>query len=97
MLDDDLREALSAAVESAELARRAGQRQLEIMNLLNAAEISIFVGEWNDTRAALVELAQRELNPATAVLLRLCRGDAGGTHRRPCWVPRPASNSMPSP
>jgi hypothetical protein len=60
-LDEDPREALSASLESAELARRAGQRGLEVMNLANAAEISVFLGEWSDTRAAIVELRPREL------------------------------------
>lgn len=61
VLEDDPREALSAAAEAAELARRAGQRGLEVQNLLNAAETSLFLGEWNDTRAAIAELAPRVL------------------------------------
>ncbi len=61
VLDDDPRESLSAGAEAAELARRAGHRGLEVMNLLNAAETSLFVGEWSDTRAAIAELGQREL------------------------------------
>ena len=59
--DDDPRESLSAGAEAAELARRAGHRGLEVMNLLNAAETSLFVGEWSDTRAAIAEVGQREL------------------------------------
>ena len=63
VLDDDPREALSAAIESADLARRAGHRGLEILNLLNAAETSVFLGQWRDTRAMSAELGQRELRP----------------------------------
>ncbi len=58
---DDVREALSAAIEAAELARRAGHRGLEITNLLNGAELSILLGEWAHTRVAFIELGQREL------------------------------------
>ena len=58
---DDPREALSAANEAAELARRSGHRLLEITNLLNAAEISILLGEWSHTRAAFIQLGQRDL------------------------------------
>jgi class 3 adenylate cyclase/tetratricopeptide (TPR) repeat protein len=61
VIDDDPREALSTATESAELARRAGHRGVEIMNLLNGAEFSFFLGEWSDTRAAITELRQRDL------------------------------------
>jgi predicted ATPase/class 3 adenylate cyclase len=59
--DDDPRESLSAAFEAAELARRAGHRGLEIVNLLNAAETSLYLGEWGDTRAAIADLEQRDL------------------------------------
>jgi tetratricopeptide (TPR) repeat protein len=69
VLDEDPREALSAAIESSELARRAGLRHLEVMNLLNAAEISVLIGEWRDTRSAIVELRQREVLPDQGVFL----------------------------
>ncbi len=58
---DDPREALSAWFEGAEWARRAGHRGLEVGNLLNGAELSFFLGEWSDTRAAITELRQRDL------------------------------------
>ena len=38
-----------------------GCAPIEVLNLLNAAETSIYVGRWSDTRAAITELAQREL------------------------------------
>jgi tetratricopeptide (TPR) repeat protein len=59
--DDDPRESLSAALEGAELGRRAGHRGLEVLNLLNGAEFSLVLGEWSDTRAAITELRQRDL------------------------------------
>jgi len=62
VLDDDPRESLAAALVSAQLARRAGLRGLELTNLLNSAETSAYLGQWGDTRAALAELAQRELH-----------------------------------
>jgi class 3 adenylate cyclase/tetratricopeptide (TPR) repeat protein len=68
-VEEDPRKALSAGLESAELARRAGQRGLEVMNLLNAAEMSVLLGEWNDTRAAIVELRPRELQPEQVAFL----------------------------
>jgi class 3 adenylate cyclase/tetratricopeptide (TPR) repeat protein len=61
IFDDDPREAMSAEFEGAELARRAGHRGLEVVNLNNAAEVSLFLGAWSDTRAAIAELGQREL------------------------------------
>jgi len=69
VLADDPREALSAATESAELARRAGVRGTEMTNLLNAAEISILLGELTDTRATVDELRQRDLSPERVVFL----------------------------
>ena len=61
IFDDDPREALSAAIEGVELARRAGHRGAEVMGLLNGAEFSLFLGEWGETRAAITELGQRDL------------------------------------
>jgi len=59
--EDDPRESLSAAMESADLGRRAGHRWIEIQKLLDAAEGSLFLGEWGDTRAMTTELGKREL------------------------------------
>jgi class 3 adenylate cyclase/tetratricopeptide (TPR) repeat protein len=61
LLGDDPREALSAGKQSAELARRAGHRWLEISRMNGAAEGSLFLGEWGDTRTAITELEQRVL------------------------------------
>ena len=38
-----------------------GTEVSKLMNLLNAAEVSLFLGEWSDTRAAIAELGQRDL------------------------------------
>jgi class 3 adenylate cyclase/tetratricopeptide (TPR) repeat protein len=69
VLDDNPREALSAAIESMELARRAGVGGPEITNLLNSAEISVLLGETKDARAAIAELRQRDLPLEHAVFL----------------------------
>jgi tetratricopeptide (TPR) repeat protein len=72
VLDDDPREALTLSLEGAELGRRAGTRGLEMMNLLNAAEDAIFLGQWSDARAALTALGQRELGSARQAFLANC-------------------------
>jgi class 3 adenylate cyclase/tetratricopeptide (TPR) repeat protein len=66
--DDDPRESLSAVFEAAEWARRAGHRGLEIMDLINGTEGSLFLGEWSDARAAIAELGQRDLPPEQRAL-----------------------------
>jgi tetratricopeptide (TPR) repeat protein len=69
IFDDAPRESLSAISEAAELCRRAGHRGLELANLINGAEVSLFLGEWSDTRAALTELRQRDLSVAQRAYL----------------------------
>jgi len=71
--DDDPRESLSAAMESAELGRRAGYGWVEVQKLLDAAEGSLFLGEWGDTRAAITELGKRELASEQRVYLDCIR------------------------
>ena len=61
MLPDDPRSMVSVALEAVEFARKAGQRGLEVTNLLNIAETSIYLGLWPEARAALNELRQREI------------------------------------
>ncbi len=68
-MDDDPQRALGAAFEGAELARRAGVRELELRNLLNAVETGIDAGDWETARSTLDELAQRRL-PAMRVEFR---------------------------
>jgi tetratricopeptide (TPR) repeat protein len=72
VLGDDPGEALSLSLEATELTRRAGHRYLETGNFLNAAEIAIFLGRWDDARAALTALGQRELTGADPVFLACC-------------------------
>jgi class 3 adenylate cyclase/tetratricopeptide (TPR) repeat protein len=62
VLDDDPRRALEASSESAELARRAGAREVEINSLLNAAESAIHVGDWDAAGRILFELGGRRLH-----------------------------------
>ncbi len=61
MLPDDPRSMLVTAAEAVEFARRGGRRGIEITNLLNIAETSLYLGLWHETRTAFEELKQREL------------------------------------
>jgi len=61
LFEEDPQEAMSAALEAAELSRRAGHRGMEVMSLLNRAEGTLYFGQWDDTRAAITELRQRDL------------------------------------
>ncbi|HEY5265868.1 MAG TPA: adenylate/guanylate cyclase domain-containing protein [Acidimicrobiales bacterium] len=61
MLPDDPRGMLVTANEAVELARRAGARGMEVTNLLNIAETSLYLGLWHETRTAIDGLRQREL------------------------------------
>jgi len=70
--DDDPHEASRLALEAAELARRAGARSLETVNLLNAAEAATDLGRWDDARAALSALRQRDLAAPRQTQLELC-------------------------
>ena len=72
VLDDEPRQALSLSFEAAELGRRAGHRGLETMNLLNAAELAIWLGQWDDARSSLTVLAQRELTGDRGTQLAFC-------------------------
>ena len=61
MLPDTPRAMVVTANEAVELARRGGVRGVEIRNLLNIAETSLYLGLWNESRSAIEELKQREL------------------------------------
>jgi class 3 adenylate cyclase/tetratricopeptide (TPR) repeat protein len=61
VLENSPREALSASSEAIQLARRAGDRGMELTNLLNLAETAVYLGEWSSARRALAELAERDL------------------------------------
>ncbi|HEY5092918.1 MAG TPA: adenylate/guanylate cyclase domain-containing protein [Acidimicrobiales bacterium] len=60
MLPDDPASMVTIALEAAEIAGRAGNRALEITNLLNIAETSIYVGLWDEATRAIAELRQRQ-------------------------------------
>jgi class 3 adenylate cyclase/predicted ATPase len=70
--DDDLPGAIRLALEAAELARRAGARSLETVNLLNAAEAATDLGQWDEARVALSALRQRDLAAPRQTQLELC-------------------------
>jgi len=72
LLDDDPHEAIKLQLEAAELARRAGVRSLETVNLLNGAEGATMLGRWDDARSALTALSQRDLPPARQTQFELC-------------------------
>ncbi len=61
MLPDDPRSMVSVALEAVELARKAGRRGIEVTNLLNITETSIYLGLWHEARVAMSELRQREI------------------------------------
>ncbi len=71
-LDEDPHEAIRIQLEAAELARRAGARGQETISLLNAAEGAIGLGHWEEARAALAALRQRDMPSPRQVQLALC-------------------------
>ncbi len=71
IIDDDPHEGIRLQLAAAELARRAGHRSLETVNLLNAAEGAILLGSWDEARAALSSLRQRELAAPRQLQLEL--------------------------
>ena len=72
VIDDDPHEAVRLQLEGAELARRAGVRSLETVNLINATEGAIMLGRWDDARSALSALSQRDLPSARQTQFELC-------------------------
>ena len=71
MLPDVPRAMVAVALEAVEFSRKAGDRNLEVTNLLNIAETSIYLGLWHEARVAMSELRQRELSSHEAWLLGL--------------------------
>jgi class 3 adenylate cyclase/tetratricopeptide (TPR) repeat protein len=86
--DDDPRGAIRAADEAAELARRAGDRSLESVNVLNAVEMNLLIGEWAAAHERLEGVAswifgQRHQHAAWKDILDATLQDltqAGGGH-----------------
>jgi tetratricopeptide (TPR) repeat protein len=88
-LYDDPRSSVTVALESADMARRAGQRHIEFTNLLNAAETSVYLGSWDDTRRALDAIAARDIPSDSRTwveyiraLLAALTGDVAGVLER---------------
>jgi tetratricopeptide (TPR) repeat protein len=61
MLPDNPRGMVDVANDAVELARRAGSRGLEITNMLNITETSLYLGLWDEAFAMIEQLHQREL------------------------------------
>ena len=88
-LEEDPAGAVRAILESAETARRAGDRAGEMLGLTNAAEGAIELGSWDEAEEALHRLEGRELGTENAlgrelseILLQAHRGDVVGARRR---------------
>jgi hypothetical protein len=87
--EDDPAGALRATLESADVARRAGDRVTETMALPNAAEASTELGRWAEADDVLRRLEGRDLSPMTRNSIVLCeveleahRGDPGSAAAR---------------
>lgn len=85
VMDDDPREAMAACNEAIGVARRAGERADEVLNMLNACELAVFLGDWDQARALLADLAERELLPMQAAwrdwistAMKALLGEGGG-------------------
>ncbi len=88
-LEEDPAGALRAILESAETARRAGDRAGEMHGLTNAAEGAIELGSWEEAEEALHRLEGRELGTENElarefceILLQAHRGDVAAARRR---------------
>jgi len=63
--EDDPIGSLHAFEEAADMARRAGDRPLELVTLPNLAESAIELGHWPEAEDAIARLDGRELTPMT--------------------------------
>jgi tetratricopeptide (TPR) repeat protein len=80
--EDDPKESLQLSREAADIAKRAGLRGMEVINLANAVESAIDIGRWDDADSILVELQARDVSPFigagiafNAAMLAAFRGD----------------------
>ncbi|MGD0595288.1 MAG: AAA family ATPase [Acidimicrobiales bacterium] len=69
VFEENPRESLFAPMEAADLARRAGDRLLEMWKLGDTAEGSLFLGDWGRARTAIAELEEREPTSVRRVTL----------------------------
>jgi class 3 adenylate cyclase/tetratricopeptide (TPR) repeat protein len=88
-MEEDPAGALRAFLESAEAARRAGDRGGEMLALTNAAEGAIELGRWDEAEEALQHLDGRQLGTEnelarefSEILLQAHRGEVGAARRR---------------
>ena len=70
--EDDPAGTFDAFVESAEVARRSGDRHLEMVALPNLAESAIELGRWNEAEDAIARLEGRGLTPMTREAVVCC-------------------------
>ncbi len=87
MLPDNPRGMVDVANEAVELARKAGTRGLEVTNMLNIAETTLYLGLWDQALAMAEELHQRELSPVgrqwlagLEAVFAATRGDGARAH-----------------
>jgi hypothetical protein len=80
--EDDPKESLQLFLDAADMAKRAGQRGMEVINLANAVEAAIDIGRWDDADSVLAELQTRDVSPFigagiafNAAMLAALRGD----------------------
>jgi len=82
---DDPKEGLQAFLDSADAARRAGIRGVEVIALADAVEAAIDIGRWAEADAVLAELDGKEITGflaagvtfSEAMLARLAGGPRG--------------------
>ena len=71
--EDDPAGSLRAFAESTEMARRAGDRHLEMVALPNLAESAIELGRWDEADDAIGRLEGRELTTMTRYAVVCCQ------------------------
>jgi len=89
VIEDDPQAGLRAELDSAEAARKAGNRPLEALALANAAEAAVDLGRWVEADAALAALGEMDLSgfladgvALSAAILAAYRGDFASADAR---------------
>ena len=87
--EEDPAGSVRAFLESAEAARRGGDRNREVLGLTNAAEGAIELGSWEEAEEALQHVVGREVGIETElarefseILLQAHRGEVGAARGR---------------
>jgi len=80
--EDDPKEGLQIFLDAADAAKKAGVRDLEVINLANAVEAAIDLGRWDEADSVLDELEGRDVSgfigagiAFSAAMLAALRGD----------------------